>query len=342
MRFLFVPLVYFILAFPANAATIYIDPAKPTIYRGDSITMSVRLMPDHDSGECVNAVDAVISYTDNIIPVDVSIGKSIVPVWVEAPRIDTEKKQITFAGGIPNGYCGRIQGDPRLTNVIAEIVFRSPGLQIGGGDNNTATVQFTDQTQVFLNDGFGTLASLVKYGSELRLEKTPGAEIKDDWREVVQADNLPPESFSIELAKDENGINFNGKYFIVFNTTDKQSGLSHYEIMEEPVKNLGSFSWGGTGVPWIKDNSPYELSDQSLNSIIYVKAVDKSGNEYIAKFIPEETMRTVSSDTIITYVIWAAAGLVLLVLAGMFIFKLRRKFSKKLEVETNETENEKD
>ena len=326
-------------------ATLYIDPARPILYRGDAITLAVRLMPDQNAGECINAIDATISYTANIIPVDVSIGKSIVPVWIQAPKIDTEKKQITFAGGIPNGYCGRIEGDPRLTNVIAEIIVRSPGLQIGGSNDINAEVKFEESTQVLLNDGFGTIAPLTKISSEITLEKTPGGALKDDWREVVQGDEIPPESFSIELVRDEEFIDFSGKYYIVFNTTDKQSGLSHYEVTEEPLKSLGNPSWGGTGVPWIKATSPYVLSDQSLNSIVYVKAIDKSGNEYVAKFVPDEAKRTLSNDTIITYVIWGSLAflfLVMLLIAILFVRRTLKARRSKLITITDNSIVEKD
>lgn len=333
--------LFWLLPQIGHGATLYIDPARPTLYRGDSVTMAVRLMPDQNSGECINTIDATISYTANIIPVDVSVGKSIVPVWIQTPQIDTEKKQITLAGGIPNGYCGRIEGDPRLTNIVAEIIFRSPGLQIGGSNDTLAEVKFEDSTQVLLNDGFGTVAPLAKISSEITLEKTPGGALIDDWREVVQADEVPPESFSIELVKDEESIDFSGKYYIVFNTTDKQSGLSHYEVTEEPLKNLGNFSWGGTGVPWIKATSPYVLSDQSLNSIVYVKAIDKSGNEYVAKLVPDETKRTISNDTIITYVIWGASSLLLLILLIILFYYVKRALRVRKNITSIEGEGSK-
>ena len=33
-------------------------------------------------------------------------------------QINKENRTVTFAGGIPNGYCGRVNGDPKLTNII--------------------------------------------------------------------------------------------------------------------------------------------------------------------------------------------------------------------------------
>lgn len=317
------------LSIPANfslAATLYLDPGIATIYRGDAITTSIRIMPNQAEGECINAADVVITYSDNIQPVDISIGRSIFSVWVEDPIINKENKTITLAGGIPNGYCGRVQGDPSLTNIIAEIVFRSPGLQIGVPEaGNTAVIDFAPETQVYINDGQGTKANLTTLPSTITLERTVGSAIADDWREAVRADNIPPEDFSISLEKDI--LAFNGRYFIVFTTTDKQTGLSHYEVMEEPFSDLGSFTWGGTDVPWVRTVSPYVLKDQSLNSTIRVRAFDKAGNEYVATLIPDESMRTISATDRITYVAVGVAVVVviLIILLVVYIYRRRKK-----------------
>jgi hypothetical protein len=312
----------------AEAATIYIDPGIATLYRGDAITTSVRLMPDKSSSECINTVDAVIRYPENIQPVDVSIGRSIFSVWVEPPTINKDERTITFAGGIPNGYCGRVQGDPGFTNVIADIIFRSPGLQIGSSaGGNTALIDFAPETTVYLNDGQGTKAPLLALGSTLTLEPNAGPAVVDNWREEVQQDEIPPEEFSITL--EEDNFAFSGRYFIIFSTTDKQTGVSHYEVMEEPSSEFSSFAWGGTDAPWVRETSPYVLKDQSLNSIIRVKAFDKAGNEYVATLVPDESMRSISKQATIFYLSLGAGVLIIigLVIALLVWYKKRKRKS---------------
>lgn len=324
----------FLLVNQVNAATIYIDPGVATLYRGDAITTSVRLMPDQNNSECINTVDAVIRYPENIQPVDVSIGRSIFSVWVEPPTINKEEKTITFAGGIPNGYCGRVQGDPGFTNVIADIIFRSPGLQIGstpGG--NTALIDFAPETTVYLNDGQGTKAPLLTLGSTLTLDPNAGPGIVDVWREEVQQDEIPPEEFSIALERDT--LAFSGQYYIIFSTTDKQTGISHFEVMEEPSSELSKFTWGGTDAPWVRETSPYTLKDQSLNSTIRVRAFDKAGNEYVATLVPDESMRSTSKQATIVYALFGAGLLVFFIMIlGLLIWFKKRKIAK--------LENEKD
>lgn len=324
MKKLLILLAFAISPF-AQAATLYIDPGVATLYRGDAIKAAVRIMPDQAAGECINAIDATITYTDNIQPVDVSIGNSIFNAWIEQPTINPENRTITFAGGIPNGYCGRVDGDPRLTNIIAEIVFRSPGMMIGGSSDSEVVIGFGDTTQVLLNDGLGTLASLRALEARYTLDRAAGAELSDPWRDSVRADNLPPEQFSIDLFRDEEGINFNGRYVAIFTTIDKQTGIDYYEVMEEPVLEFSQFKWGGVGVPWVRAESPYIIKDQTLNSIIRVKAVDKAGNEYIATYVPDQSLQTLSKNELYTYIAIGGGVLLFSVLIIIIVIVWRRR-----------------
>lgn len=331
-----------VLVSPVQAVTLYLDPGTATLFRGDAITASVRIMPDQTAGECINATDVVVTYPESIQPVDVSIGRSILSVWVEDPVINKEARTITFAGGIPNGYCGRVEGDPGLTNVLADIVFRSPGLQIGGAESgDMAIIDFAPETRVYLNDGQGTEAQLRTVPAMLTLDKNAGPGIVDDWREAVRDDNVPPEGFSISLERDT--VAFSGKYFIVFSTTDKQTGISHYEVMEEPAAEFGTFSWGRTDAPWIRAISPYELKDQTLNSTIRVRAYDKAGNEYVATLVPDESKRTMSQAALMGYVLAAALavfGSIVLVVLALYIRRTRKKSTPEQTLSDDENDSD--
>ena len=293
-----------------EAATLYIDPAAAKLYRGDAITVAVRLDVDEISGECVNAVDGIIHFDDAITAVDVSVGKSIFPVWVESPVINQAEHTITFAGGIPNGYCGRVQGDPNLTNTLVELVFRSPG-QPQNPQIQSAAVTFDPATTAYLNDGNGTKATLRTFGTTIALSAALGTQVTDAWSGAVADDKQAPEDFSISLERDE--TTFGGKYYVVFNTTDKQTGLSHYEIIEESLADSKLFRWGAATTPWREIRSPYVLKDQSLKRVIRVKAIDKAGNEYIATLIPDKSLQSFSLydliHTLVVVLVVALLGL---------------------------------
>jgi hypothetical protein len=311
--------VFVALPYGAHAATLYIDPFATDVLKGDTVTVAVRL--DTDEGECVNAIDAVINYTDGIQAVDVSRGRSILSLWVEDPKIDQGARTITFAGGIPNGYCGRIPGDPSLTNVVAELVFRAPGFSIGMSENSAVSVSFSEQSRVLLNDGTGADAPLRTIPGTINLIQQVGTSTKDAWGEVVDLDETAPQPFGVELVQDPSV--FSGKYYIVFNTTDNQSGMDHYEVMEESRDDLYTFRWGRADAPWMTAESPYVLRDQDLRSVIRVRALDKAGNERITVLIPDDAVRPVP------LIAWVALALALLLAAGVSGFFAYRYIRRK-------------
>jgi len=273
----------------AHAANLYLDPAAGEYGKGDTFSAKVRI---DNEGECINALDVRLSFPkDKIRAVDVGRGESIITLWVEEPTIDRDAGTVRFSGGIPGGYCGRIPGDPGLTNVLAEVVFQIPGFTVGKGAKagDRATVSFLPETQVLLSDGLGTPAALVTNGAEFTIGET-STSTKDSWRAVLEDDDIPPEDFIIELVSNE--AVFGGQYFIVFVTTDKQSGLDHYEVQESDLDRDGYIRGKNKIAPWKRADSPYLLEDQTLNSTIRVKAVDKAGLERIVQFVPDEALRT--------------------------------------------------
>ncbi len=326
-KFLIGAVLWSVSCAPVMAATLYMDPPTATLNRGDAVTIALRVDTNEAEGECINAIDGVVTYDASIVPVDVSIGRSIFPVWVENPKIDKEHRTITFAGGIPNGYCRRIEGDPRLTNVVAEIVFRSPGLQIGGGESaGMAAVNFAPETTAYLNDGFGTAATMTTLGTTLTLNSFVGSDIIDGWRDTVAEDTITPEPFDISLEQDNYA--FDNKYFIVFNTTDKQTGISHYEVLEESTEEANWFSFGAATAPWAEVRSPYVLKDQTLRSIIRVRAIDKAGNEYVATLAPQGlSMPWYKNAT--NFLIIGAGGLFVVILIIISVIFWRRRRLKK-------------
>jgi hypothetical protein len=310
----------------ASAALLYFDPGAVEINRGDSVTLGLRI--DTDEEECINTVDAIVHYDPSIRLTDVSRGSSILNLWVENPVIDEVNHTVTFAGGIPGGYCGRIPGDPSLTNVILELVFKSPGLNIGSDGGESARIWVDESAQVLLHDGLGTNAQLRLQDAHITLLKNAGTSITDEWRQDILADDDLPSDFAITLSKSDTA--FSGDYFITFNAIDKQSGMDHYEVMEEPITEFHAFTWGGADVPWVTTESPYVLTDQTLNSTIRVKAVDKAGNERIVVLVPDPALQSMSRDE---RIVWGLFGGVFILLIALVTYAvLKRRNAKRSEI----------
>ncbi|MBZ9571772.1 hypothetical protein KJA15_00300 [Patescibacteria group bacterium] len=250
-----------------KAAVLYLEPSEGDYRPGDTFLVEIKI----DTEECINVVGANLSFSQDILEaIDFSQGESILTLWVKLPTIDQSKGEISLIGGIPGGYCGKIPGDPGVSNLIGKIVFKVPGLMVKESGEKLAEVKFLESSQVLLSDMLGTKAKLATQGAKFKILSKPGIP-RDEWQEMIEKDNIPPEPFEIEVRQDP--LIFEEKYFIIFSTTDKQTGMSYYEIKEE-------------GKDWDEAQSPYLLEDQSLQSEILVKAVDKAGNERIAEYMP--------------------------------------------------------
>ncbi len=299
----------------AYAAKLYLSPADGVFAQGEAFKVQIRV--DNEK-ECVNAAQVNLSYDKSLLEVlDVSRGDSIFTLWVSDPFINPKFGTISFSGGIPGGYCGRVSGDPSLTNTIATVVLRFASLPDGIGASPSAAVGFLGGTEVLLNDGLGTPAKLSLEGASFTTKKGDGAS-RNQWIDEIKKDKVPPEPFSVEVHQDE--ALFGGGHFIVFSTLDKQSGIDHYEVIESDAQG---FDQGGfRKAKWRRVTSPYLLKDQEVRSLIKVRALDKAGNERIGEFVPEN-VRQAPFKTKSFF--WTTAALVISALAAFFrIFILKK------------------
>jgi len=214
-------------------------------------------------------------------------------MWLQTPKIDQNLGKISFIGGIPGGYCGPLPGEPGELDLLLKIFFKTK-------KEGMANLRLSEESQVLLNDGFGTPAKLTLKAASYEVEPRKDR-AKDEWQEELEKDDIPPESFEIEI--NQTPEIFEGKYFIIFSTTDKQTGIDYYEVKEGKKD-------------WKRVESPYLLEDQSLQSIIKVKAIDKAGNERMAEYLPPKK----------PFPYWLiVATIVGLFIIGWVIYKITRK-----------------
>jgi len=268
--FLFLFLLFFGLPLTASGAVLYFSSASNFYNKGDIFIVEARIDTEN---KCINTVEGNISFSQDALEiVDFSKANSILSLWLFPPSISQETGLISFSGGIPGGYCGKLPGDPGESNLLGKMIFKAKEIP-QTLTLSTAKIEFLENSQVLLSDGFGTPAKLDTKGVALTVLSEKLEVSKDEWQEEVKKDVIFPESFEIKIHQDP--AVFEGKYFIIFSTTDKQTGIDHYEVKE------------GKG-EWIITQSPYLLKDQSLQSTINIKAVDKAGNGRIAEHIPAE------------------------------------------------------
>jgi len=270
-----------------QAAILYLAPSEGSYSRGETFVEEVKLDTE---GEDINTVKVDLNYPkDTLEIVDFSDGGSVLTLWVERPTINnqqtTDGRQqglISLTGGIPNGFKGK--------GLIGKIIFRVHETGTKQERETDTKLEFLEGTQVLLNDGKGTPAKLTTQGAIFEILAQEPEPLEDNWQEILKKDNIPPESFEIIISQDPSI--FEGKYFISFWTKDKESGIDYYEVKE------------GAG-NWEKNISPYILQDQSLKSIIKVKAVDKAGNERIEILKPK-------GNTILEWLVYLSIGLIVI------------------------------
>ena len=250
--------IFVFVFFPAlvKASDFFFDSTLEPIYKGDTFIVQLKLST---TDNLINAVEGYLSFDNNKLEVkEISAGGSIFSLWPKPATAQNDNGEISFVGGVIGGF----QGDGAE---ILKIIFLAK-------NEGAASLNFENNSLLFLNDGKGTKISYTAKPFWVGIQERPaGLAPKDEWRPLLEQDKTPPESF--ELIVDKSKFVFEGDYFVSFFTTDKDSGVDHYEIKE------------GDG-PFIKADSPYRLKDQSLRNTIEVKAVDKAGNEKVVVLLP--------------------------------------------------------
>ena len=295
--FLLLTTFYLLLTFPAEAASLNL--VSPVSEIGVGQQFQVDLMLDAE-GEIINAIEGEITFSKELLEIrEIRDGDSIINLWVERPSIKPTGKVI-FSGIIPAGFAGVLSPyyEGRRPGKIFSLIFTSKG-------EGEGTVNLENE-KVLLHDGLGTPAKLGILNFEFRILKR---EVRiPDSGFLIPEDKEPPEDFKPEIASNQNV--FEGKYFLVFAAQDKGSGIDRFEVKETRNKKQGT---------WIEAESPYLLRDQKLKSYIYVKAVDKAGNERIAVVEPRYLMR------------WYEFPLawIIIVIAGIIAYLIWRKLKNK-------------
>ncbi len=224
-------------------------PITNAVYeQGEFFTIPILISSPVSS---INAFSIVADYPENIEFIGTDEGGAISVLWIEKPHI--EKKRIIFSGTMPTGFTEVLNplNKEKSPGLITKLIFRA----IKTGDGEIKAIP-----DIYLNDGLGTKTTssgftlLISIGENF----ANGENTKYQWN-----DKILPELFTPTI--EQNPALYGGKFVLIFNTTDKDSGIARYEVKE------------GSG-DWKEAISPYLIIDQTLSSAISVKAVDKAGN----------------------------------------------------------------
>lgn len=268
-----------------SAAILKIETDVKTLRVGD--VFSVEIIVDTES-QTVNALETNIVFPSELLEFVASDeGESVLNLWIEKPNYNGVNT-ISFSGIAPGGFMHDHVPVLALTfKVIKE------------GQANIESVD----SLLLLHDGFGTPGQVMN--QNLHISVVSGAP------NIVAytVDDEIPESFVPEIIQDPDL--FGGRYVLIFATVDKGSGLDYFAVKE---------GWFGR---YHQTESPYEVVYQGLDTKIYIKAVDKMGNERIEIFYPQNWQPWYKDLQIIVTILVLCA--LTLLISGWFLKRLLLK-----------------
>ena len=265
--------IAFLFPYHLFAAEVSFDTKSQDIKVNQLFKVGVFINTDEES---INAIEGKIIFPQDLLEIKkINDGNSIINFWIEKPK-SAPQGPIAFSGIVPGGY-----NDSR--GLIFSIAFLA---KKGGG----GAIEFSG-VKALRNDGQGTEAPLTISNFKFLISNQPAGEPIPQITTPKTEDRNPPEEFTPQIAADP--AIFDGKWFLVFATQDKGSGIDHYEVCDGKRKCVAA-------------ESPYLLQNQDLDEGIVVKAVDKSGNER-AVTIPAQKSRAWYKDYVIIAILIIAA-----------------------------------
>lgn len=298
----FVGVLMLIQALPAVAASVNISllSEQDGVFFQDDI-VGVDLFLDTE-GESINAMAGKLEFpAEKLKLIEISDGESIINFWLEKPRINQEK--INFSGIIPGGYIGK-------KGKIFSLYFKT----INHGPVNIVASDF----EVLLADGIGTALPVRINNLSVEINEGRDKNLKEEPKII---DRDPPEPF--ELVLGQNDLLFDGQWFLSFSSQDKLSGVEDYYVQENKINK------NDLNDNWQLVTSPYKLKDQKLTSRVYIKAVDRAGNERISVWQHNDAEMIYKNQR--KYIFTAISVIILLSLTLLFLVykKTKNKYEQK-------------
>ncbi|HVU06836.1 MAG TPA: hypothetical protein VHC46_09615 [Thermodesulfobacteriota bacterium] len=288
MKKIFFTAMVLIFAAPALAAAAVVSLDAPkTATVGEEILVRVLLDTEKDKA---NAVSGSISLDQGALSVLRTYeAQSAITVWIEKPTIvpatPARPTFIEFSGITPGGFQGRFE--------LFSFIARSSKAGI-------AMLRPSDFI-VLKNNGEGTAVATRSTPASVTIQAGSSTAT------VLIADAVSPEGFAPVVASSKDL--FDGKAFVSFSATDKNTGIDHYEYAV-------SRFFAPKPSAYMVVTSPLELDQASYSKRIFIKAVDKAGNVRISSTFGPRYWESLS--------LW---GILILILALCALTYIRRRSS---------------
>ncbi|MSR85549.1 hypothetical protein EXS71_03920 [Candidatus Uhrbacteria bacterium] len=213
-------------------------------------------------GQRVNAIEGTLEIPSGSFLDHIRNANSIVSFWIEPPtfRLSATGTIIRWSGIIPGGFNGQ-------KGLLFDLVFAPSSDRI--------VIPKLLGARAFTADGQAT---------ELSVGLTS---VRSGSQPKSIPDTTPPQSFSINIVRHPQI--FNGEWFAVFSTQDKESGVAGYRVFES-AKRFDLADPTLLRQAWIAVISPYHLTNQSRQQYLYVDATDQAGNHRLTVQPPPSSL----------------------------------------------------
>jgi hypothetical protein len=130
---------FFPVSFSYAVTEIYFQKDLKEVTKGDIFFVDLKI----SSTEAINAIDGTIIYDKDKLEIkEVKIDNSLFSLWVKEPLFDNKNGELSFTGGVPDGFKGQ---DGQIL-----------GITFLAKKEGSASVGFKDIFSIFTNDGKGT------------------------------------------------------------------------------------------------------------------------------------------------------------------------------------------
>lgn len=254
--FTFISVVFLgwvLFSLSAQAANFSINPSSGNYNVGSTFEVSVQV---DTKGQEINAVQMQLSFPpDKLQLVSPSAGSSVIEIYTTPPRFNNSSGTVEIIGGIPNGI--------NVANgLIAKLTFRVKSV-------GQASLRFTGESQILLNDGRGTNVLDNTFGATYKLELPPQqgpivvSDTHPNQEQWYQNDNVnllwdigfpPADNYSYTISSNPEDLPDDTPEGQATSTSYKQvpSGINYFHI-----KAFREGRWGGVSHYSLKiDNVP--------------------------------------------------------------------------------------
>ena len=240
----------------AHAAEWFFGASSQRVGVGGLVDVGVFV---NSEGESLNAFEGRVTYPADVLMLkEVRDAGSVVTVWMIRSVVgvtDAGVGAVSFSGIAPGGYSGS-------TGKLFTLIFEAKAL-----GNPSITVV---DDRILLNNGAGTSAAV--HVSPLTINVVP--DIPPSIL-AIEPDTILPDEFTPMINRTDSA--FDGKWFVTFETHDKESGIAGYFVRER-LPWMDVLSWFDDA-DWKPTTSPYVIIDQTRKCGVEIKAVDVAGNE---------------------------------------------------------------